>query len=100
MNRNQKINYELIPPHMLNLIREYLENGEYMGNFLTSVFANDLKNALGLADNDNIKLLNVYVSFVVWKVPAECQGSYEKVNQWMEKKQNEQLRKNSGKPNL
>jgi hypothetical protein len=80
---------------MMDLMMNYVSKGEYMGEFLTAIFANDLQNSFLKADEENIKLIVLYVSFVRCGVPKKCHGSYEKVKQWMEKNKNEQGNKNS-----
>lgn len=84
-----KIDYELIPEHMMLSIKGYVDRGEYMGGFLTSVFSNDLFKAVSKADEVNINLIPTYVSYIFCELPANCHGSLEIVKNYANKKQKE-----------
>lgn len=80
---DQKHANELIPDHMHDALRSYLEMGLLPGSFLTAVLENDLKGAFGAADHINASRLKDYVSFLSNFAPSSCWGSPEKVAAWV-----------------
>ena len=62
--------YEAIPERMRKGITNYLEKGTPMGDFLTAVVCNDLKGAVGYADEENLPLLKIYVQWFHNVCPA------------------------------
>lgn len=54
----------------------------YLGGFLSAVLSNDLKEAVGRADADNIVALPAIVSYSRHKLPAICWGSPAAVHAW------------------
>lgn len=81
--------YSLIPERMMQSLKNYIEKGERVGGFLTSVLSNDLWRAVGSADDINKPLIPTYVHYLHWESPAECHGSPEHVKAWYEKKDKE-----------
>jgi len=79
-------NYELIPHHMMQSIKRYVENRIECGGFLNAVLCNDLKGACGMADGYNIKIIPTYACYLVNHVPASCWGSNEAVSIWISNK--------------
>ena len=77
-----------IPLNHQKTIIDYVKMGLPMGDFLTSLFANDLVGCFMKADNINKFLIYDYVKLLYNHLPMNCHGSYEKVNEWMRKKQN------------
>lgn len=57
------------------------------GSFLTAVLENDLAEAVGRADFQNIEVLPAIVAFVYRNLPSPCWGSKEKVEAWLVKAQ-------------
>lgn len=80
--------YDLIPDHMMANIKGYVEGKEYLGGFLTAVFAHDLFEAVKKADNINLPIIPIYVSYIYNKLPLICHGSYEDITNWYERKMN------------
>lgn len=78
-------NYEMLPEHMRDGMRLWVERGIEPGSFLEAVLCNDLKGACGRADHINRHHLFDYVEFIYNEVPADCQGSREKYIAWMER---------------
>ena len=56
------------------------------GDFLRAVLANDLREAFGRADAENIATMFQIVSYCWNEIPGNCWGSYEKVDAWLERK--------------
>lgn len=77
------MNYDLIPDHMHDAVRRYVEDGIEPGSFLEAVLCNDLKGAVMRADAMNKARLFNWVEFVVWELPEACQGSVEKYQNWI-----------------
>lgn len=72
-----------IPPHMAEALVRYVEHGVPVGNFLQAVLSNDLKAAVGYADDCNIHLLKEYVQWMYNECPSPAQGSLEKYLAWI-----------------
>ena len=77
------MNLDLIPDHMHDAVIRYVEDGIEPGGFLEAVLCNDLKGAVMRADAINKARLFNWVEFVVWELPASCQGSVEKYQNWI-----------------
>jgi len=75
---------DLIPNHMVDGLKNYVLRGIRPGSFLTAVMANYFKEACGRADMINSNNLSNWACIVVNAVPSEAQGSYEKVEKWIE----------------
>jgi len=73
----------LAPRMVVDSLLLYLSDGVPTGGFLRSVLANDLMEAVGLADCDNLEALPHIVSWVYSHVPLLARGSYEKVDAWL-----------------
>lgn len=83
MNR---FDYSRIPPHMMESLRDYIDQGVPPGDFLLAVLTNNLSEACGRADDINIQLLPVYSAWLYNEAPAGCWGSPDQVLAWMEKR--------------
>jgi hypothetical protein len=68
-----------IPEHMMT---GYIERGVPVGDFLTAVLENNLSEACGRADDDNLENLPAYVAYLYNEAPSPCHGSPEKVRAW------------------
>ena len=68
-----------IPAYMLAKLKAYIEHGEAVGHFLTAVLENNLKEAVGRADSENLVVLPAYVGYLYNEAPMTCWGSPEKV---------------------
>ena len=75
------LNYE-IPERMVASILRYVESGIRPGSFLRAVICNNLKGAVGQADNENLKNLPAFINYFYNQAPASCWGSYEKMIAW------------------
>ena len=81
-----EIDYAQIPEHTLYGIHQYIEHHIPPGHFLEAVFSNDLREAFGRADEENIAAMFHIVAYLYNKVPGNCWGSPEKVRQWLKQK--------------
>lgn len=72
-----------IPDRMMGGLKRYVEHGIEPGSFLMAVLRNDLHDAVGRADDENIRNLPAYVSYLYNEAPSPCWGSPEKVQAWL-----------------
>lgn len=73
----------LAPRMVVDSLLLYLSDGVPTGDFLRAVLANDLMEAVGRADCDNLEALPHIVAWVYIHVPLLARGSYEKVDLWL-----------------
>ena len=79
-----------IPERMMGGIKRYVENHIEPGHFLTAVFQNNLSEAVGRADEENMANLPAYAAYLYNEVPSSCHGSPENVRQWLNHKGEEE----------
>ncbi|VVB80756.1 Uncharacterised protein [uncultured archaeon] len=77
---------ESFPEFIKRGIEDYVSRGCPMGHFLTALFSNDLFETFKKADDENVKLIKDYISFIHWHCPSNCHGSYELVENWIKTK--------------
>ena len=73
-----------IPDYMHSAITRYVLDHRRPGGFLTALLKNDLFTAVPLADSVNSKALSDWVKLLYNYCPAECYGSEEAVEHWLE----------------
>jgi hypothetical protein len=71
---------------MMGGIQRYIEKHIRPGDFLSAVICNDLKEAVILADTENMENLPAYVAFFHDYTPYACWGSEKDFQSWLEKK--------------
>lgn len=59
------------------------------GQFLTYCLENNFVQAVCLADDDNFKAIRAIARYIYNEMPGKCWGSPEKVNAWVERRENE-----------
>jgi hypothetical protein len=72
----------IVPEHMREGITQWIENGIPPGDFLCAILRNDLKDAVGRADDTNLRNIPAFVSFFYNCAPAQCWGSIEQFEAW------------------
>jgi len=72
-----------IPERMRGAITRYIEDRRIPGGFLQAVICNNLSEAVGRADDENIRNLPAYVNFFYNHAPSQCWGSPEKMIKWL-----------------
>lgn len=77
--------YDRLRPDIIEILRDYADNGIPTGGFLKACLANDFMEAVGRADEDNIKVLPLIAAYIYNEIPGDCHGSYEKVKAWTAK---------------
>ncbi len=75
--------YDKIPLHMQEALTRYVVDRVAPGNFLQAVISNDLRDACGRADADNLQLLPTYVKWFYNVAPGGCWGSPENYKAWL-----------------
>lgn len=71
-----------LPARMAQAIIRYVDQGCSVGDFLTAVLDNNLREAIGRADDWNRDNLYQYVAILWQYAPAGCWGSPEKRKSW------------------
>lgn len=71
-----------IPDRMMESLTEYVRIGRPVGDFLNAVLSNNLSEAVGRADDENIRNIPAYVAYLYNEAPSMCHGSVEKVRNW------------------
>ncbi len=74
--------YAVIPSHMMEAMNHYVRTGDVSSNFLRAVISNDLKGAIGHADDSTITILRSYVRWFYNIAPGVCWGSAQKMLDW------------------
>jgi len=72
-----------IPPRLLASLRRYVDEHVETGSFLRAVLENDLRMAVGLADDDSLAAIRSIVGWVYFEAPAGSNGSRELVERWI-----------------
>ena len=83
MPTKEDINYSLLPFHMQEGMKAYLEIGRPTGDFLFYILSNNFVAAAYHADNINQHLLLSYCNFLYNEVPKDAWGKEETVWTWM-----------------
>ena len=82
--------YEMLPEHMRDGVRAYIEKRVPPGGFLTAVLENDLMGACARADDTNIHCLPDFCRFLYNEAPHNCHGSPAKVKAWLREGEGEE----------
>ncbi len=72
-----------VPEYMHGGIIRYYENGIPPGDFLTAVIDNDLKEAVGRADDVNVNALKAYVMWFFNQAPMGSWGFTDACSEWL-----------------
>ena len=75
--------YSLIPEHMQEALRRYVIDRVMPGDFLQAVITNDLRGSFARADDENAKLVGLYVRWFHNIPPASCSGSKQNMANWL-----------------
>ena len=68
-------------------IDRHVKLGVPTGDFLYAVLTNNLKEAIGTADEENMADLAEIVRYCYMEIPGSCWGSPDKVKEWQQMKQ-------------
>ena len=72
-----------ISDRMMGAIERYVQQRIKPGDFLTAVIRNDLFEAVGRADDENMANLSAFVAYFYNVAPSSCWGSSEKMHAWL-----------------
>jgi hypothetical protein len=72
-----------IPDRMMGGIERYINDHVPPGEFLQAVICNDLREAVGRADDENMSNLPAYVAYFYNEAPGTCWGSMDAMKQWL-----------------
>lgn len=75
--------YTAIPLKTQIDLINYVNKKNSTGGFLDAVLRNDLMGAVLYADSGNIRAISAIVRFVYNRLPVQCWGSTEKINEWL-----------------
>jgi hypothetical protein len=75
----------VLPNELRESLDRYAEHGVPPGDFLQAVLANDLFEACGRADDNNVWLIPVICAYVYNELPSSCWGDRAKVKKWIER---------------
>ena len=78
------MDFKRIRPDVIESIRLYVEHGCDPGDFLTAVLENNLKEALGRADDYNRETIFDIVGYCYNEIPSVCWGSPVKIKACVE----------------
>lgn len=67
----------------LDGLKRYVEHRAPPGCFLRAVLENDLKGAVARADDENQRVIPIYVFWLYNEAPAACWGSPAAVEEWL-----------------
>lgn len=72
----------VIPERMAGGLARWIEHGVLPGEFLQAVLRNDLREAVGRADAENLAALPAYIGYLYNEAPGGCWGSLEHMTKW------------------
>ena len=72
-----------IPERMMSAIKRYINHRHPVGDFLTAIICNDLKEAVARADEENMANLPAFVTYFYNEAPSMCWGSVDKMKDWL-----------------
>jgi hypothetical protein len=87
MNKYAHVDYSMLPDHMRDGAKRYIENRIAPGGFMTAVLENNLVEAASRADSTNINCLKEWAMWLYNECPREAWGSPHKVAMWLESKE-------------
>jgi hypothetical protein len=76
-----------LPPAIWEGLRAHALDRRPTGHFVTAVLTNDLRGALGKADEDSLAAIRDIVRYCYWELPGNCWGSVSKVNEWLNERE-------------
>lgn len=73
----------MIPERTRNSIRRYVVDKVPPRHFVTAVLENNLFEAFGRGDEENLDALKEIVIYIYNEIPSGCWGSPRKVKAWL-----------------
>jgi len=87
-------NYAILPEHMQESMRRYIEEGARPGSFLSAVLENNLVRAFSRADEINSIYMINFARFLYNEAPLDAWGSEQAVRDWIQSKWEERVAAN------
>ena len=81
-----------LPNYMLEGTRRYMRDHRPVGGVLMALFANDLRETVVRADEENSAALQQWLQFLNFYCPARSHGSPAAVDAWLKKGHNDATR--------
>ena len=75
-----------VPEDIIESIDRYVEHGVPTGGFLEAVICNDLREACGRADQDNLRIIPAIVGYLYNHCPSTCWGRAYSFDNWITEK--------------
>ena len=82
-----------IPERMIGGLERYRDDKVAPGGFLVAVLRNDLSAAVQMADEENIRNLPAFMSYLYNELPAGSYGSKWLVEKWLDSKKKTRKRR-------
>lgn len=76
--------WELVPAHLREGLRRYVEAYVPTGDFLKAVLSNNLTQAVAMADENSFRGLPDLLRFLWHHAPASSWGSAQNVAKWLQ----------------
>lgn len=80
------LDYTKLPKRLRSGAKRYIEQGIKPGGFLTAVIQNNLKEAVGKADDEMIRVIPSIVGWFYNEAPYDCWGSKNDMRKWIQLK--------------
>jgi hypothetical protein len=80
---SMSVDYSMLPEHMQDGARRYIERGIEPGGFMLAVLENDLTGAAARADNVNRHCLLIWAEWLYNECPAPAWHSRKNVDAWI-----------------
>jgi len=89
------IDYNLLPDHIQEGMKLYIEKGVEPGGFCKAALSGKLIEAYCKADRHNLERMGDIINWLNWACPAAAHGSVHRVNTWIRRGGIEGMKKNS-----
>ena len=81
----KEVRYDLLPPHMADGARLYIERGIEPGGFLFNVLSNDLVHSYARADSVNTIAMHAWADWLWNECPMDAWGNRATVEAWIKR---------------
>lgn len=89
MSKFDHIDYSMLPEHMQDSAKLYVERGIEPGSFMLAVLTNNLTEAFTRADHINKDSLLMWIIWLLNECPRSAWGSVDIVEAWMKARQSD-----------
>jgi hypothetical protein len=74
-----------VPLNVIDSLYNYAVDGRPTGGFLRAVLSNDLRDALGRGDPQNLRTLPAIIRLVYNELPSESHGDEDSIDAWVKR---------------